>query len=59
MALSPFGACTYRSVARLGRAAMSRSINLNGTYVTIVDVRIVTWWSGTRYTYYEGRWVVL
>ena len=59
MALSPLGACTYRSVARLGRAAMSRSINLDVTYVTIVDVRIVTWWSGTGYTWCEGRWVVL
>ena len=59
MALSPLGACTYRIVVRLGRAAMSRSINLDVIYVTIVDVRIVTWWSGTRYTYYEGRWVVL
>ena len=44
MELAPLGACPYGSVEILVRAALLQSINLYGTYVTIVDVRIVTWW---------------
>ena len=44
MELAPLGACPYGSVKILVRAALLQSINLYGTYVTIVDVRIVTLW---------------
>ena len=47
MMLASLGAFPYGSVERLDRGALSQGINIYGTYITIVVVRLVVYQSGT------------
>ena len=47
MVLASLGACPYGSVEILGRGDMFQGINIYGTYITILIVRLVVYQSGT------------